>query len=91
MTCSNYQVHGSFSLHCQGTHIFEKYPKSITLQVEFRSSLSGHSHKRMARLFNKNLSFSQNLASIPKQTLYVYIPVPLATPGTEFLDLLVSY
>ena len=45
----------------------------------------------MARLFNKNLSLSQNLASIPKQTLYVYIPVPLATPGTEFLDLLVSY
>ena len=45
----------------------------------------------MARLFNKNLSFSQNLASIPEQTLYVYIPVPLVTPGTEFLDLLVSY
>ena len=40
----------------------------------------------MAQLFNKNLSLSQNLASIPKQNLYVYIPMPLATPGTEFLD-----
>ena len=51
-------------------------------------TLSGHSHKQMAwPLLSKNLSHSQNLVSIAKQMLYVYIPMPLAAPDSFWIYL----